>query len=349
MNLKPLLTWSQSEFKKLPWREDRSLYRTLVSEIMLQQTTVGTVKNHFERFLKTYPTLESLASSSEENLLIAWKGLGYYRRARSLKKIAEALARDHQGNFPQDKDALQEISGIGPYTANALLSIGMDLPALALDANLERVISRLYNIKMLKGPKLQKEIDRLFTQKEIFKDRKISFRALNEALMDLGRTFCQARKVSCELCPLKNDCLSFKSGEPLKLPLIQELKGKSAEKHELKVLRVYVIKNKKLMVYKKEASEWLSGQNEVPTFILTSTDKNLSQYPRDIKNHKKYQTKSFKTGITKYAIENFIHECSDLEFKQFNFSKKVLWVDPESPLANLSTATLKGLKKLKHN
>lgn len=341
MSLSALIKWSKKEFPHLPWRENRSLYRTLVSEIMLQQTTVGTVKNHFERFLKIYPNLESLAASSEEDLLIAWKGLGYYRRAKNLKKIAEALVNNHGGEFPSDVETLQKIPGIGPYTANALLGIGMDKRALAIDANLERVIARIYGLRIPKGPKLQKEITRLFTEKKIFPS-KVSFRALNEALMDLGRTHCQARKVSCELCPLKTECKAFQSKKPLQFPM--EGLARKEEKHELHLLRVYVIKKDKVLVYQKEEKEWLSGQFEVPTFILETTDKNLSQYPHAV--FKKEITGKFKSGITKYTIQNSLWISSESEWKSFKFKRPVEWRSLSDEKSNLSTATIKGLKKL---
>ena len=162
-----LLTWSGREFGHLPWRKNRTLYRTLVSEIMLQQTTVSTVLQHYERFLVRFPDLQSLAKASEEELLVAWKGLGYYRRAKNLKKIAEAIARDWNGEFPEQGADLQMISGIGPYTSNALISIGMDRPALAVDANLERVLARLYGLKTTKGSRLQKQILQLFLENKI--------------------------------------------------------------------------------------------------------------------------------------------------------------------------------------
>lgn len=347
MSLSKLIEWSQSEFSHLPWRKNRSLYRTLVSEIMLQQTTVGTVKNHFERFLETFPTIESLALASEEELVIAWKGLGYYRRARNLKKIAEAVVNEHKGSFPKEVDSLMEIPGIGPYTANAIVGIGMDQRALAVDANLERVIARLYNLTSQKGLKLQKEIQILFQSKKIFTE-KISFRALNEALMDLGRTYCQARKVSCELCPLKTGCLSFKKGKPLELPLQSAVasKKKSVE-HELHLLRVYVLKKDKVLVYKKSAKEWLEGQYEVPTFILSTTDASLKQYPRLSK--KVEALLSFKSGITKYKIRNDILLLSEKEFKALGFKEKVEWKCAVSAESNLSTTTLKGLKQLSLN
>lgn len=332
MSLKNLLEWSGKEFSELPWRKNRSLYRTLVSEIMLQQTTVGTVKNHYERFLKQFPTIESLAKASEEELLVAWKGLGYYRRARNLKKIAAAIAE--HGEFPDDLEHLQEIPGIGPYTANAIVAIGMDKRGLAIDANLERVISRLFGIKIDKGPRLQKEISKLFSDKKIFNE-KVSFRALNEALMDLGRTFCQARKATCDLCPMKKECRS--AG----IKIAHSEKPKVVE-HELHLLRVFVVKNGKLMVYKKDQSEWLAGQFEVPTFMLQTTDKKLKQYP-ELKTKVKSEV-IYKTGITKYKIQNFVHKISEAEFKKLKFARETEWRSIADEASNFSTATIKGLK-----
>jgi A/G-specific adenine glycosylase len=345
MSLTHLIQWSQSQFSHLPWRKNRTLYRTLVSEIMLQQTTVGTVKNHFERFIERFPDLESLALASESELLVAWKGLGYYRRAKNLKKIAEALFKEHAGKFPKQQDQLQLIPGIGPYTSSAILAIGMDLPALAIDANLERVIARLYGIKIAKGPQLHRHIQELFLAKKIF-SKVSSYRALNEALMDLGRNYCQARKASCDLCPMSKECAAANLGKPLQFPLDNKEKRKN-EEHEIHLLRFYVIKNNKLLAYKKNEAEWLSGQYEVPTAILKTTDVKLKQYPK-IKETKfavKYQ---FKTGITKYTIINHVVILKESEIKKWKLWD-LEWRDWQSEHANLSTATIKGLKKLISN
>lgn len=342
MNFSQLIQWSQKEYALLPWRQNRSLYRTLVSEIMLQQTTVGTVKNHFERFITRFPDLESLAKASEEELLVAWKGLGYYRRARSLKKIAEALYRDHGGEFPHDLEALEEISGIGPYTASALVGIGMDRKALAIDANLERVIARLFGLREEKGLKLQKAIRQRFNDGEIFNDKKLSFRGLNEALMDLGRTICQARKASCELCLLKNQCLAFRNGEPLKYPLEKVGPEKKIVEHELHLVRVFVRKKDKILVYKKSADEWLSGQYEVPTFVLKTTDKKLKQYPHASREFD--VVSQYKTGITKYSIVNHVALAEQKDLR--GFSRELEWRSIDAHESNFSTATLKGLKHL---
>jgi len=345
MSLSKLIQWSKAEFNLLPWRKNRSLYRTLVSEIMLQQTTVSTVVNHYERFLTQFPDIESLAKASDEEMLIAWKGLGYYRRARNLKKIAETIAGEFQGEFPKDLETLQSIPGIGPYTANAIVGIGMDKRALAIDANLERVIARLYGINTPKGLKLQKEIKDKFLNKEIFNE-KVSFRNLNEALMDLGRTFCQARKASCEICFMKNECRAFKSGKPLSLPTDLTVKTK-AQEHELSLLRLFVVKDGKILVYKKEDHEWLHGQYEVPTLILATTDDKLVQYQRLTKSFNTENLLKIKTSITKYKITNFLHQIDEKKLKQFGFKPKLVWKSIDSSASNFSTATLKGIKGLK--
>lgn len=342
MKLKPLLKWSEKEFSSLPWRQNRNLYRTLVSEIMLQQTTVGTVRNHFERFLLRFPDLQSLAEASEDELQVAWKGLGYYRRAKNLKKIAMALVHEYQGIFPQSLEALIKIPGIGPYTANALIGIGMDQRALAVDANLERVIARLYGIPLPKGLRLQKEIQRLFSSNEIF-PLKVSGRGLNEALMDLGRTYCQARKATCNLCPLRQDCHSFQQGNPLSYPFEEQKKAPAVE-HELELLRIIVLKKNKVLVYQKAPGNWLAGQFEVPTFILHSTDKKLDQYPRQKLDLP--VAFSFTTGITKYKIKNKVTLLTEAEFRKISFDCSCVWKVADDPSSNLSTATMKALQKL---
>lgn len=344
MSLNKLIQWSQKDFTDLPWRKKRTLYGTLVSEIMLQQTTVGTVKNHFEKFLQRFPDLQSLAKATEEEVIVAWKGLGYYRRARNLKKISEHLVNEFKGKFPSTALELQKIPGIGPYTSHALIAIGKDARGLAVDANLERVIARLYGLEFEKGPKLQKKILELFEANEIFSEFNHSYRALNEALMDLGRTFCQARKASCELCPLKTDCHAFKTKKQLSFPLEKSTGKKVSQEHELHLLRILIISKNKVLVYKKSENEWLSGQYELPTLVISSTDKKLKQYPRLETELTEIELKQFKTGITKYKIINSILICDQKELKQMGFTGKLEWKQIEDENSNLSTASSKALK-----
>jgi A/G-specific adenine glycosylase len=341
-----LIEWSHSQYSHLPWRSQRTLYRTLVSEIMLQQTTVGTVLNHFEKFLSEYPTIFDLAITSEEQVCISWKGLGYYRRARNLRNLAIQIVEQFNGEIPTDLDSLLKLKGIGPYTANAIVAIGADLRGLAVDANLERVLSRFYGISLVKGPKLQQKLFSDFKAKKIVTEiDKLSPRDLNEAFMDLGRILCQARKASCILCPLKSSCLAFKSGNPLSFPLEEE-KIKTEDLF-IKLLRVVVKDKNKILFYQKQSDQWLSGQWELPTFILETNDAKLKQYPK-VKSKKQFtEALVIKTGITKYSIDNHLIEMSLLEFKKLTAKIEIEYIFKiHNEKLNLSTASIKALKKI---
>ncbi len=337
-----LIKWSREHYANLPWRMNRTLYTTLVSEIMLQQTTVSTVLNHFERFIQKYPTIQSLTEATEEEMLQDWKGLGYYRRCRNLLKASKEILENYKGEIPLDYSQLISINGIGPYTANALLAIGANKPALALDANLERVLSRLYGIKILKGPKLLKEIEKLFQAGKIAKEMKeLGPRNYNEALMDLGRSLCKANKVNCVLCPLSSKCVAFLSGKPLKFPIKAE--GSAKQKFfELDLLRIIVKKDKNYLAYQKESHEWLSGQYEIPTFILKSEDEKLKQYlPIDLEIDYKLLP-SIKTSITKYKITNYVLCLSLEEMNDLGIEGDWSYVQSEK----LSTASTKAITLL---
>ena len=232
--------------KELPWRLNRSLYTTLVSEIMLQQTTVSTVKNHFPRFIEKYPRLADLAQIDEQQMLKEWKGLGYYRRARNLLNAAKSIQAKYNGAIPVNYDQLIEINGIGPYTANAILAIGADQKALALDANLERVLARYYGVKVEKGLKLQRELQSLFSRGVIATEiEAVGARDFNEGVMDIGRNICTARKAYCEICPLKTNCSALEQSLVDDLPLQLE-KKKEKKKAELHLVRVIVRKGYQL-------------------------------------------------------------------------------------------------------
>lgn len=344
--MEKLVEWSKKEFSDIPWRENRSLYGTLVSEIMLQQTTVATVIKHYHRFMREYPDVWAVAAASDEALTMSWKGLGYYRRARNLKKACEYFCKKRGGKIPLDLETLKSVPGIGDYTANALLGIGADKQALALDANLERVLSRIYAIGTIKGPKLQKELRRLFEQGSICKEmNEVGARSYNEALMDLGRNYCKANKASCSLCPLSSNCAAFHSGDPLKFPC----KGESARKEsfDLTLLRLLHIKDQKLMVFQKNEKQWLAGQYEVPTFILESQDENLSQYPKiDFEQH--HWLPEYKTLITKYKITNKVLVVNDRDLKKLQVdSASYHWRELDFKKINLSTGSLKALELIK--
>lgn len=346
-SIKKLIAWSEGTYHALPWRENRSLYGTLVSEIMLQQTTVSTVLSHFDRFLKQFPSTKELSKASEEEVCIAWKGLGYYRRARNLRKAAIDIENLYKGKIPLDLNQLKAISGVGDYTANAIRAIGADEISLAVDANLERVLARIYGIEIEKGPKLIKGLYEKFSQGEILPDMKrIGPRKINEALMDLGRVYCQARKANCTLCPVNGSCVSFKENKVDLIPFVGEQKKKD-KFYELKLLRIIVQKKSKVLGYVKSDKEWLSGQVEIPTFIIESEDESLKQYPKLSRKFDVSKLKKYKTSITKYKISNYVAIMSEKELMTLSKSGKSFSLyELEDKSSNFTTASHKAFKFL---
>jgi len=218
-----LLDWYDRHARKLPWRvapEDRRAgimpdpYRVWLSEIMLQQTTVQAVRDYFLRFIGLWPDVHALAAADDEDVMKAWAGLGYYSRARNLKKCAEHVSRHHGGRFPQDEDALVALPGIGPYTAAAISAIAFDRKAAVVDGNVERVVSRLCEItEPLPGskPAIRAAMAELTPE-----DRPGDFA---QAVMDLGATLCTPKRPACGLCPWNDTCAARKSGMAEALPV----------------------------------------------------------------------------------------------------------------------------------
>jgi A/G-specific adenine glycosylase len=192
-----LLAWYDQHARKLPWREDRDPYRVLVSEIMLQQTRVAAVLEHYRRFLRKFPTVRKLAAARESSVLAAWSGLGYYRRARMLHAAAKLVVKEYQGAFPSDSAGLRQLPGIGRYTAAAIASIAYDEPVAVVDGNVERVLARMSG-KRLTGEQTWNTATHLLNP-----DRPGDF---NQAMMELGATICLPRQPHCLLCPVSEFC-----------------------------------------------------------------------------------------------------------------------------------------------
>ena len=199
-----LLRWHKAHGRhELPWRKSHDPYQVLVSEFMLQQTTVATVKPRFEAWMQRFPTLRELASADEEAVLKEWQGLGYYSRARRLHAAARAIVELHAGIIPRYKNDLLNLPGVGEYTAAAILAFAYDLPAIVLDTNITRVIVRWSNLTLAIDTALGKEA--LQKVSGIF-FRSAKPRAIASALMDLGATICVSGKPQCRECPLENSC-----------------------------------------------------------------------------------------------------------------------------------------------
>lgn len=213
-----LLDWYDIERRHLPWRaapgQLADPYHVWLSEVMLQQTTVATVKSYFEKFLKLWPTVHALAEAPQDTVLKEWAGLGYYARARNLHKCAISVVRDHGGQFPTEENGLRQLPGVGDYTAAAIAAIAFDQPAVVVDGNIERVVSRLFRIE-----------DQLPAAKKPIKAATASITPARrpgdfaQAMMDLGATICTPRSPKCLLCPVAGSCAARKSGDMERFPV----------------------------------------------------------------------------------------------------------------------------------
>jgi A/G-specific adenine glycosylase len=216
-----LLDWYAREQRDLPWRRTTDPWAIWVSEAMLQQTRVEVVRERWSAFLERFPEPAALAEASDEALLAAWSGLGYYRRARSLRDAARAVVERHEGAFPRTREEALALPGVGPYTAGAVLSIAYDLPEPLVDGNVARVLARLDE---LEAPLGSRELEAALWERAAglvprrARSRARGPGALNQALMELGALVCVPRTPRCDACPLASGCLARASGRAAGLP-----------------------------------------------------------------------------------------------------------------------------------
>ena len=217
-----MLNWYDAQARVMPWRtspQDRAAgvlpdpYRVWLSEVMLQQTTVATVRGYFLRFTQRWPTVAALAAAADDDVMAQWAGLGYYARARNLLKGARAVVADHGGAFPQDHAALLRLPGVGPYTAAAIGAIAFDLPLTVVDGNVERVMARLHNVQTPLPAARPALASLASTLTPVHRPGDYA-----QAVMDLGATICRPRNPACALCPLRLCCMAFAEGDPATLP-----------------------------------------------------------------------------------------------------------------------------------
>jgi len=207
-----LLTWFHKSKRDLPWRHTRDPYAILVSEIMLQQTQAATVIAYYNRWLRRFPTIRSLASATESEVLHAWEGLGYYARARNLHRCAETIFGKLRGELPSRPDALRSLPGIGRYTANAIAVFAFNRSLPIVEANTARVLTRLFNIRApIDSTRGRQKLWNL-SAKLVPQNRARDFQ---NAMMDLGALICTAHNPRCQICPVKMFC---RARDPASLP-----------------------------------------------------------------------------------------------------------------------------------
>lgn len=231
---KLLIKWYRTNARRLPWRENRDPYRVWLSEIMLQQTRVETVIPYYSRFLKAIPDMETLASAEEEKLFKLWEGLGYYSRARNLKKAAQIIVSRYGGRFPDSYAEIRALPGIGPYTAGAVASICFGHPVPAVDGNVLRVMSRIEGIcEPVDNPQVKKRVasalEKLYPQDEAGD--------FTQSLMELGATLCTpGGNPKCPQCPVSRLCSAFHNGTVSLIPVKSPRKKREVQQRTLWIL-----------------------------------------------------------------------------------------------------------------
>jgi A/G-specific adenine glycosylase len=286
MDLKALKEWFNEEKRDLPWRKKPSPYAVWISEIMLQQTLSAVVSAYFEKWMQTFPTLESLALASLDEVMKAWEGLGYYSRARNLHTSAQIILEQFGGELPSKREELEKLKGFGPYTVGAVLSFAFHQRAAAVDGNVIRVISRLLSV--------WEDASR----KKIFEDHVLSILpedepwVLMEALIELGAQICQ-KKPKCDLCPLQEKCLAYKEGSTSLLPI----KKKPAKMIRLSRDVAVVIYKKELLLRKEELGKVMGGLYEFP-YVPKGSSWDFDLPLKEIKVLPKV-----KHGFTKFSAE----------------------------------------------
>lgn len=276
-----LLRWYQKNKRDLPWRRTRDPYAVWVSEIMLQQTQVDTVVPYYDRWMQRFPTVKKLAAAREEEVVKAWEGLGYYSRARNLRKAAKIVCAQYSGALPSDAETLSQLPGIGPYTLGALLSIAFDQPTPAVDGNVLRVFSRLFAIRQnIKSPKAVATVRNLVTQLYPATHRS----EMAQAWMELGALVCLPQNPRCPACPLSRQCAARKQGLVDELPVVH----RRPRTQKVETAAVVLQRNGSILLEKRPVGRIMGGLYLFPTVTLPRFHDhpiNRQQLRESFKNH----------------------------------------------------------------
>ncbi len=316
-----LLGWYDRHRRELPWRKTHDPYRIWISEIMLQQTRVAAVLDHYRIFLERFPDAQVLAAASEDDVLAAWSGLGYYRRARMMHRCAQQLVRENGGRFPQSSEALLDLPGIGRYTAAAIASIAFGEPVAVVDGNVERVLQRLTGIN------LAKEENWEHAQTLLASSRPGDF---NQAMMELGATVCVPGEPRCLVCPVRKWCVT--QGEVLRVAPAARQKKKeiwcALERRHGNGSGV----DKVRLVQRPKKASLMAGMWELPQ---------TPDRPRGIPSSARWRT--FRHSIT---VNNYtVHVLRNMPLKSPSATKgKWIAIDriPQMPITGLTRKILKA-------
>ncbi|HJW91765.1 MAG TPA: A/G-specific adenine glycosylase [Anaerolineales bacterium] len=271
-----LLEWYTQNARRLPWRGNPDPYAVWVSEIMLQQTRVGTALPYFERWMARFPTIRALALASQQEVLAAWEGLGYYSRARNLHRSAQIVMEQHGGELPGDLRALRRLCGIGRYTAAAIASLAFHQDEATLDGNIRRVLARVFDVaapaRSLQGEGQLWEL----AARHLPAGRAADY---NQALMDLGATICKPRDPECQRCPLSGLCAANRLGIQNQRPVL----APKPEVPHYVVTAAVIRRNGQVLIAQRPTDGLLGGLWEFPGGKVHPGEDLLSSLKREIR------------------------------------------------------------------
>lgn len=307
---KKLLDWYDQQARDLPWRRTKDLYAIWVSEIMLQQTQVDTVKPYYLRFLKAFPTVKALANSSEDKLLKLWEGLGYYRRARNLHKAAKQVVEQFDGCLPQSSEEWIQLAGIGRYSASAIASIALGEAVAVLDGNVKRVLARLNTFDQPINEKSSESV--LWNMADQFLDpnRPGDY---NQAMMECGALVCRDKLPDCCHCPVQSFCQAYKRKEVEHYP---RKIAKSRIPHITVVAALIADKQGQLLIGKRPSEAMLGGLWEFPGGKVEAKESLEAALAREVAE---------ELDITVVVREKFI--VIKHAYSHFKITMHVFWCD----------------------
>lgn len=327
-----LLSWYGKAARVLPWRQEKSVYRTVVSELMLQQTQVKTVLPYFERWMEKFPDFATLAAASAAEVLQAWEGLGYYSRARNLHRLAQAVAA---AGMPRTAEAWRELPGIGPYTAAAISSIAFGQPAACVDGNVVRIMARLTGDETLYR-------DSASAAKAFAAPAQALIEGCaepgdhNQAMMELGATLCTRTSPQCPVCPVRRFCDAARSGRAAHLPRLAPKLITALE-----VVRIWCVRDEALLLHRHHGqSIRLAGLHELPSADQAGMAAAAVARGRLVARKRR--------AITRYQITELIYDVSGSGVPAASSAPesgetplprgRLIWV----PLADLDRCALSG-------
>lgn len=310
-----LLLWYGENARLLPWRETQNPYYIWISEIILQQTRVEQGLNYYLNFIQKFPDIQSLANAEIDEVLLYWKGLGYYSRAINLHKAAQQVMNDYQGKFPSTYDEILKLKGIGKYTAAAISSICFNEKVPAVDGNFYRVLSRIFaddfDISKTKAHQYFSDLTLLIMPNSDFGN-------FNQAVMDLGANICKPKNPDCEKCPVQQDCLAFSLGKATDFPIkTKKIKAESMDLHYYFVLyqEHFLIRQrgdasiwKKLYEFPAEIPAYLTPyiiKEEKTLHKLTHKNLNITIYSVFLDNEKDFKQFKNEQNFISLKIEDF--------------------------------------------